>query len=434
MDACRLRPIQILAALLIPAQLAMMRPVAAHSAGRRAGASPGVEAPVEVGTLSMRDILFAHHRMLGTEPDFRALATLDVDNRPPPFRPVRNPERERRYLLVLAERRLRAEFAAFDLDRRFRIRMPVDVLGYAEARGGIPLRSGLRHGFSMRDVTGGIRGFSLRFRNADAIGFIPAADADAGAKMLQQAGLRSLGAWAGEGVLTIELVFASALPVIPELPDAPLLANIVSAQVESRGRSLHSFAFPEASAAAAASRRDGYPPLQRVELSGLRIGMTLPEARSLALRQHPQALATGFYDGLADEPELGMPRCSGGLVADLRAFSLPLAQKDTYTACIAITPGDDAGPLAGRVAEVVQVQFLPGISAAEVRGRLEHDYGIPEELANGQLLWFGRDPGHEGPSELLQMRADLVELEEGGPQLKPGVLLSMTLRRTPHSD
>jgi hypothetical protein len=157
-----LRSIQIVAALLIPAQLALTQAAAAQPGIRQVGASPAAEATGEARALSERDILFAHHRLLGTEPDFGALAALEVDNRPPPARPVRNPERERRYLLVQAERRIRAEFSAFDLDRRFRIRMPVDVLGYAGARGGIPLRSGLRYGFSIRDATGGDRGFSLR--------------------------------------------------------------------------------------------------------------------------------------------------------------------------------------------------------------------------------------------------------------------------------
>ncbi len=430
-EAPRLRSIRLLTALLIPAQITLAEPAIAQRSGRQSGIPTASETAVEVRTLSERDLLFAYHRILGTEPDFSPLAALDVDSRPQPTRPVRNPERERQYLLVLADRRIRAEFAAFDLNRRFRLQVPVDVLGYSEALGGIPIRSGLRRGFSMRDAAGGARGFSLRFGDTDAVGVMPTAGGEAAAEILQRAGLPSLGAWAGEGVLTMEMVFAAALPIIPDLTDIPIMANIVSARVESRGRMLHSFSFPEARAAAAASRRHSYPSLPNPELSGVRIGMAMPDAMSLALRTHPQARGTALYDGLPEDPDLAAPQCSSGLVADIRAFSLPMPRKDAYSACLALSPGIDAGAPVGRVGEVVQVRFLPDVSAAAVRASLERLHGVAEELVSGQLLWTGRDAALDGAPELLQLRADLVELEDGGPQGEPGVLISMVLRPVP---
>ncbi|MBI0538979.1 hypothetical protein D9599_25845 [Roseomonas sp. KE2513] len=429
-----MRLIRTAAALLIaigcsPAKLAL-----AQRAAPAPGAAARAEAQAEPGPLTERDILFAHHRMLGTEPDFRALAVLDVDNRPPPSRPVRNPERERRYLLVLAERRLRAEFTAFDLTRTYRATLRAEILGYDPAHGGIPLRAGLRHGFSMRDATDWDRGFILRFRNPDAISTIPAGP-DAAASLLEGAGLASLGKWAGYGVLMVDFVLAGALPTVLELSESPVLANIVSAQARSaEGLPLYDFLLGGAHAAAAVMRRSGIPPLRRAEIAGLRIGMSLPNAQAIALRHHPRAVATSFYDGLPAESGPGTPDCSEGLVADLRAFSLPLPPKDSYASCLSFSPGEADGPEADRVASLVQIRFLPGTSLAALRGEMERKYGTPEEMPTGQLLWLGRDPAREGPPVMLERRADMVELKEGGPQREAGTLLSVTLRQRPATE
>lgn len=429
-----MRLIQTAAALLIASGFAPAELALAQRAAPAPDATLRAEAQAEPGPLSERDILFAHHRMLGTEPDFRALAVLDVDNRPPPSRPVRHPERERRYLLVLAERRLRAEFAAFDLTRTYRVTLPAEVLGYDPARGGIPLRAGLRHGFSMRDATDRDSGFTLRFRNPDAISTIPA-EPDAAASLLEGAGLASLGKWAGYGVLMVDFVLAGALPAVPELSESPVLANIVSAQAKSaEGLPLYEFLFGGARAAAAVMRRSGIPPLHRAEVAGLRIGMSLPNARATALRHHPRAVATSFYDGLPAEPGPAAPDCSEGLVAELRAFSLPLPPKDSYVSCLSFSPGEVNGPDANRVTSLVQIRFRPGTSPAALRGEMERDYGTAEEMPAGQLLWLGRDPAREGPPVLLERRADMVELEEGGPQREAGTLLSVTLRQRPPTE
>ncbi|MCR0984568.1 hypothetical protein [Roseomonas populi] len=419
-----MRLIRLAAALLIPAALALMA-----EASARGTAPARAEAPAEARTPSEQDILFAYHRMRGTEPDFRALAEMEVANRPPAPQRARDPERERRYLLVLAERRLRANFAAFDLDRPFRIRVAADVLGYDEERGGIPLRSGVFRGLSMRDATDGERGFTLRFRNPETIRAVPAADSRAAGTLLQDAGLASLGNWSGPGILVIDFVFAGAMPALPELKDTPVLAEIVSARIETReGRTLHSFASVGSRASAAALRRAGFPPLQGADLAGLRVGMGAEEAKRLALRDHPQALVSGFFNGAPESRrDAAAPRCSRALVADIRAFSLPLSPEDSYAACLAFASGDAGSD----VSEVTWLHFLPGTSPATLREELERDHGIPEELTNGELLWLGRDPGRTGAPELLELRADMAELQEGGPERGPGTLLALTLRRVP---
>ncbi|WP_338664160.1 hypothetical protein VQH23_03140 [Pararoseomonas sp. SCSIO 73927] len=413
-----------LAVLLIPVHI-----VTAGAAPARGSASPArAEASVEARTPSEQDILFAYHRMRGTEPDFRLLAEADVDGRPPAARPPRDPERERRYLLVLAERRLRANFAAFDLDRPFRLHAAADILGYDAERGGVPLRSGVFRGLSMRDATDGGRGFTLRFRNPDAIRTIPAAGPQAAGKLLEDAGLASLGNWAGPGTLTIDFVFAGALPLLADLHDTPILAEIVAARVESdAGRPLHRFTSVGSRAAAAEARRAGAPPLRNAELAGLRIDMPLAEARRAALREHSQPLASGFFDAppRPERRDAPAPRCSRALVADIRAFGLPLAPGDSYAACLSFT----AESAEGDVSEITWVRFLPGASPAALRADLEREHGLPEELTNGEIAWIGGDPGRADRRALLEMRADMVELQEGGPERGPGTLLALTLRR-----
>ncbi len=407
---------------LAPMQDAAAQPAAASRPGQAA----------EAAELTEQDLLFVHHRLLGTEPDFRALAELAVDSRPPPARPPRDPERERRYLITLAERKLKAEFGAFDMGRVFSLRVGAEILGHDAARGGVPLRAGALRGLSMRNAADRSLGFTLRFRNAAAVSLIPATDAEAAAAMLQRARLASLGDWAGRGALTIRFVFAASLPLLPELGDATVLAEIVSAEVTAEsGVALHRFAPAGARQAAAAARRAGAPELAVAALSGLRVGMPLPAAQATAIRGYPQARSTGFYEGL-EEGSRGVrdPACSSGLVADLRAFGLPLAPEDMFGACIAFQPEDPAGSLAGHVAEVEELRFLPGMAPDALRRELEAQLGPPvAELPTGQLLWLGRDAEAGARSELLELRADFASLAEGGPRREPGTLLALTLRR-----
>ncbi|SHK25638.1 hypothetical protein SAMN02745194_04560 [Roseomonas rosea] len=411
--------------------LSPLAPLQEASAQPAAPSRPGPAA--EAVELIEQDILFAHHRILGTEPDFRALAELAVDSRPPPARPPRDPERERRYLITLAERKLKAEFGAFDMGRVFSLRVGTDILGHDAERGGIPLRTGALRGISMRNAADRNLGFTLRFRNGAAIGTIPTTDADAAAAMLQRARLASLGDWAGRGVLTIRFVLAASLPLLPEMGDAPVLAEIVSAEVEAEsGMRLHSFASVGSRQAAAAARRVGTPALAAADLSGLRIGMPLAQAGEVALRHYPEARPTGFYADLPEAATRGArePKCSSGLVADLRAFDLPLAPEDSYGACITFQADDPAGAMAGHVGEVQELRFLPELTPEALRRELEQRFGQPvAELPTGQLLWIGRDAEAGARSGLLELQAEFVSLAEGGPRREPGSLLTLTLRR-----
>ena len=411
--------------LLVPVVASAERPT--PSAGR---AAPSLQEPSE---LTEQDMLFAHHRMSGTEPDFRALAEAIVAARPPSASPVRNEAAERRYLVTLTTRRLRATFESFSLDQPRTIKAEVDILGYDRARGGIPLRFGALSGLLLRDPSDRERSFSLRFRNTRDIGVIPTGDADEAADLLQNADLASLGDWAGSGTLTVTFVFAEALPQAKEIEAAPLSAEILSARVETAsGELLHVFDPVGSRQAAAAARLAGPPTLRVASLSGLRIGMPLLEARAEALRSHPEPLGQAFFDSLPDAIQrgLGHPDCSAGVVADMRAFNVPLTPGNFYRACVAPTAAGPEDPLAGLVVEVAEVRFLPGAKLEEIRSDLEARFGPPlEELADGQLVWIGQDPADGSSNELLELRATFINVAQGGPQREPGVLSALTLRR-----
>ena len=392
-----------------------------------AGAAAGTAGPV---ALSERDVLFAVHRMAETEPDFRAIAELDLAAAPPRSHPVRDPVAEARYLLAITMRRLRAEFEAFDLDRRFVVEFGADILGHDRDMNGIPIAIGSRPVFSMRNPAGG-RAFELRFRNAAAIRAIPTPDPDAAAALLRGAGLASIGGWAGPGLVRLTVAFAGVLPRVAGVEAVPVLLEILSATVEtSAGAVLHAFE-RTGSARAAAARRAAPPVLHSADLDGVRIGMALPEAAAIASRAFPERFGGAFFASLPDHVRRWgiRPDCSAGVVADIRAFGIPLAPEDSYAACLAISPGGPEG-LAGRVAEVTRLRFLPGASAAEVRVDLQERLGPPlEELSEGQFVWVGRDPSASLPEGLLELRAEQVRVSEGGPRREEGQLLALTLRR-----
>ncbi|HVG82445.1 MAG TPA: hypothetical protein VNB28_09200, partial [Methylomirabilota bacterium] len=119
----------ILAALLV--SIAAVVPGA--PAQEPSGAIVEVLPPPEI---TGRDAMLAWHRMGGTEPDFGALTELELAERPPD---ERLDEAGRRWVRVLAGRRVRAEFAEFDLDRAYTVTLGADILGYDRELGGIPI-------------------------------------------------------------------------------------------------------------------------------------------------------------------------------------------------------------------------------------------------------------------------------------------------------
>ncbi len=430
----RIRLLSLAALLLCLAVTLPPGSVAAQEEPRPAAEAMAAE------ELTEQDILFAYHRLAGTVPDFRVLAELAVAARPPSPTPPRDPVAEHRYLLALAMRRLRAEFDSFDLNRRFTIAMETEILGHDAERGGIPLDLGAPRGLFLRDPTGRGHGFILRFRNAQEIGVIPVASAAAASALLREARLAAYGDWAGRGIVTLTFAFAGLLPRLPEIPEALLSAEIVEAQVQSAtGETLHVFDGVGSVMAAAAARQAGPAPLRTAELAGLRIGMPLGEAWRLASQTHPERRGWAFFDRLPEVARRGFrgPDCSAGLVADIRAFDLPLSPEDAYGACIALSGGTADDPLAGRLTEVAQISFLAGALPDEVHAQLEERFGPPlEELAEGRLVWIGQDPAAPGASPgtdpatgLVELRAEFVRVAEGGPKGQPGMLLALTLRR-----
>jgi hypothetical protein len=387
---------------------------------------PGLAAEI-----AERDALFAWHRMAGTEPDLRFLAEEEVAARPMPPEPPRDPEAERRYLTALALRRQRAAFAGFDPDGPFDVTIETAIAGYDRERGGMPVDTAPLRGVFLRDPTGRLPGFHLRFRNVEALSVIPAGEAEEAAGALRRAGLASVGDWAGMGRVTIRFAFAGAAPRLSATEEIGLLAEILSARVEGpAGEALHVFPRIGSVAAAAAARQAGPAPLREASLAGIRIGMAMEGAGAAARAAHPVAFGDAFFDGLPDAVMrgLGRPDCSAGMVADILAFRLPLAAEDSFGACLALRPGDPAGELAGEVAEIAALRFLPGALADEVRTDLQERLGPPlAETPWGELVWVGPEAAAGTP--LLELRAIFARVAEGGPAREPGALLAMTLRR-----
>jgi hypothetical protein len=393
-------------------------------------AAPVAARASEPAELAERDLLFAVHRMAGTEPDFGALAELEVAAQPAPAG-VRDEAADRRYRVVLAARRLRAEFAAFDPDRAFTVTLGADILGHDRERGGIPLEAGLDHGLKLRDPVNRERGFELRFRNAEAVEVIPVGGTEAGAR-LRAAGLASFGDRAGAGSLALTIAFAGLPPRIPEMRDIPVSVEILSARVQAAsGATLHGFE-GVGSLAAARAARSAPPVLGAAEVGGLRIGMSAAEAWHAAIRSHPEPFGGAFHAGLPEHARrFGLrPDCSAGLVADIRAFGIPLAPQHAYAACLVVLLGEGEDALAGRVVELTGLRFLPDVTPEELRFDLQDRFGPPlAELAEGPLVWVGRDPAAGGTEGLLELRAAFVRVAAGGPGGEPGSLLALTLRR-----
>ena len=160
--------------------------------------------------------------------------------------------------------------------------------------------------------------------------------------------------------------------------------------------------------------------------------MPAGEARRVALAAYPEPLGFAFYDGLPEAARQGarQAECSEGLVADIRAFALPLRPEDSYAGCLAAFAGLPGDNLAGHVAELTEIRFLPGALPDELRTQLEERFGPPLEVLPGdRLVWIGADPEEGGWDGLLELRATFVRVAEGGPRREPGMLLALTLRR-----
>ena len=431
MDAVRRQHSTIAALLLLPL---VLHPVnaAAQVRPHQADAAPVAEGQAQPAELTEQDVLFAHHRMAGGELDFDSLAEATLPpSRPSPY-PARNKAAERRYRLAQAARRLRAEFESFDLNRPLTLTIGAEILGYDRKRGGIPLDLGALR-FFVKDPTGQSGGFMLRFRNADAIAVIPAANADAAAELLQGAGLASFGDHAGYGTVMLTFVFARALPQAPEVAEAPLSTEILSARVKSAaGVMLHHFDRVGSVAAAVAAREAGPPVLRKADIFGLRIGMTRDEARAAVSRDHLEQLGPAFYDRppkTSRRRGRGAPECSSGLITEIRAFGVPLAPENSYAACIAPALAGPGDAMAGHLAEVTGIRFLPGAEPERVRRQLEERFGPPLEEVEERLIWIGRDPAGGAWDGLVELRAEFVQVAQGGPEREPGVLLALSLRR-----
>jgi hypothetical protein len=374
-----------------------------------------------VPPITGRDLLFALHKLSGTEPDYEALVAEEAASRPPEPRRWRDEAAERRWLHALALRRMRAAFAAFDLDQPFAIAAETEIAGYDRERGGIPFDAGLIQDWVVHDPSQPGRAVRLRFRDTQAIGTIPAADRAAAAALLEGAGLIPFGDWAGRGRLTVTFVLAAALPRLAEVEAPAVAVEVLTARLEGpSGVVLHALVWPEARAAARRARSAGLPPLGLAALGGLAPGMAWEEVAPPAGFADQRGLA--WFAGLPEAAQgPRAPDCSAGVVADIRAFGIPLAPEDSFAGCLAVALDADQA----RVESVTELRFLPRALLAEARTDLQERLGPPlEELPHGQLAWVGRGPG----DALLELRADMVRVAQGGPGREPGVLLALALR------
>jgi hypothetical protein len=415
-----------------------------------AGAAPGVaQAPAqrsapppltasEPQDFSEHDALFAFHRLARTEPDFTALAAQAVADRAPARAHARDPEAERRWLVAVTARRLRAEFEAFDLDRPFRAELGADILGDDRERGGIPIDLGARPSLVLRHPGDPDHPFELRFRNAHAVTVIPVPGAEAAEGLLRGAGLTPRIGWSDPGSVTVTFMLAGLLPRIAEVNEIPFAAEILTARVTTMsGRVLHVFDRVGSPAAAAASRI-ARPALSDARIGGLRLGIPLEQAWAIVARTLPERLGDAAFDVLPDHARrFGVrPNCSAGLVADINAFGIALAPQDSYGMCLSITAAGPDDPLAGRVAGITSLRFLPGATEQEARADLQERFGPPlEEVLRGQLVWVGLDPAPGATDALLEVRAEFTRVAEGGASREPGLLLAVEIRRfVPRTD
>jgi hypothetical protein len=294
------------------------------------------------------------------------------------------------------------------------------------------VEAGLRHGLLMLDPLGRGTDFLLRFRNAEQVAVIPVAAPEEAAERLRAAGLASFGDWAGPGLLTLTLAFAGLPPRIAETRDLPVAMEILAARVAAAsGAVLHDFA-AAGSLGAAIAARAASPELGAAAIGGLHIGMASAEAWAAAVREHPEAVAGAFYAGLPEHARrFGVtPRCDAGLVADIRAFGLRPAPQNAYAACLAPLLASGEDPLAGRVAEITALRFLPDLTPEELRFDLQDRHGRPlEEPREGLMVWVGRDPAPGGWPGLLELRAEFARMAPGDPRGERGTLLALTLRR-----
>lgn len=390
-------------------------------------------APVEPRDFAEADALIAYHRLIGGEPDFRALAEAILLDRGPssPYSSGTGGA-EGRFALDRARRRLRSEFEAFDLDRPYTLQFAARILDYDRGRGGIPLNVGAFRSAFAKDPTGQSGGFLIRFRNAEAIGVVPAADVGEARALLRTAGLDPDSGRPSYGLVEVTFALAGVLPKAVEVRENSLAAEVLAARVVSAtGQLLHDFHRVSSVAAATARRRAGPPVLKAAEVHGLRIGMTLDEAQAAALRGHGTQHGSAFYAGLPGGTQggSGFPECSSGVAATVRSSGVPLSPEPSYAACVAfwtVGPGDR---MAGRLTAATGVRFLPGADPEEVRRGLERSFGPPIEEIGGRLIWIGLDPAAGARDGMVEIRAEFARVAQGGPKRTPGVVLAVSLER-----
>ena len=391
------------------------------------------DAPVEPRDFAEADALIAYHRLIGGEPDFRALAEAILLDRGPssPYSSGTGGA-EGRFALDRARRRLRSEFEAFDLDRPYTLQFAARILDYDRGRGGIALDVGAFRSAFAKDPTGRSGGFLLRFRNAEAIGVVPTADAEEARALLQTAGLDPDPRRPSHGLVEVTFALAGVLPKAVEVRENSLAAEILSARVVSAtGRPVHHFDRVSSVAAATARRGAGPPILKAAEVHGLRIGMALDEARAAALRRHGTQHGSAFYSGLPGEARggSGFPECSSGVVATVRSSGVPHSPEPPYAACVAFWTAGPGDRMAGRLTAATGVRFLPDADPGEVRRGLERSFGPPLEEIGGRLVWIGLDPAAGARDGMVEIRAEFARLAQGGPARYPGVVLALSLER-----
>ncbi len=422
--------------VVIPLTLAVapMTVVAQPASGSRqtAAASNPAAGLLSQPPISGIDATMAFSRMNGITPDFRPYA-----ERSNLYQAATVYDRDA--VLTREIARLESTFRTFDLDRVYTMRIGVPVEQYDPSKGGFPLGFGEGARIGVSDpVT--YHSYSLAFRNAADVAFIPLPDPVSAKNFAQRFSFSTQNPQAGSAVLEMAYRLVDAPPSVQG--QDVLRADILTARlITQTGQPILDFGATQASRTTVSRNADGtseLPVLKSVDVQGFRVGMPAAEAEALGSRGWKAKRGGAdfdmelFFNGLsAGSPDYA---ACGTVVfgsPDQAAYFAGVSTLPTYSDCVAVTfePGSherrsDARTITGLTAQ----QRLSGTSADALLGAVKAKYGLPLYTRNGgtNLDWVGRDPANRDglPIEII---ADVRPGEDVGSFL-------LTIQEKPYQD
>ena len=386
-----------IAALAIGMTMAV--PAASHAQTAHVAAASSASASNLYGgpRLDGLDVTMAYDRLNGTTPDFRPYAersgvylNATVFDRPA--------------VLDREIARMKAAFAAFEMNRVYSLSIRVQVQQYDPQRQGYPLDFGPSSTIPLADpVT--FHGYALAFRNADDADLVSVGDAAAARAFAERNGFDMQNASAGQAALQLALRLVDAPPTLDGSPDT-VRADILAARLLGQdGSVIHDFGNlasqpPPSSRAAAGAAADSV--LKTADVQGFHVGMSADDAMALGTRGWKTRLGPdgstviGLFDGL--QPSTPTWATCGSLQygsPDVMAVYSGNSVAPSYRSCIGLRLDGPAPPGAfRRVDALVSRQHLGAADAGKVLAELKAKYGSPVYVRNAgsNLVWLGRDP------------------------------------------